>query len=140
MLFYHAGGCEAINFLFQIDTILALDAREINAGELAQAQEQLFFQSGLRGYRLQAFDGAFAGGNCGDVRSGIAEVAPALVAGEGVSARTKTEVGFAAPIFQVVLRSVAGLGSVGNFVLLVADRAQFALCQFVKIGHGLFAG
>ena len=35
MMFYHAIGREATDFVFEIDAILAFDASQIDAGELA---------------------------------------------------------------------------------------------------------
>ncbi len=57
-----------------------------------------------------------------------------------MSAGAKAEIRLAPPIFLIVTGFEAGFGPVGDFVLHVAGGVQFALRQFVVLGHGFFAG
>src|SRR2546426_986420 len=65
---------------------------------------------------------------------------PAPAAVEGMRAGPESEIGFAAPIFQIVPRTKARQRPIGDFVVVVAGFAQAFAGEFVRVGHGVVAG
>src|SRR5579859_4092627 len=57
-----------------------------------------------------------------------------------MSASAEAKIKFAAPVFQIVARGKAGLGPVGNFVVLVAGSGKEFSREVVGVCHLLIAG
>ena len=100
-LFYHAMGRQATHFVSKIDAILALNARQIDARQLPQAQEQFFFQREFRGDGLDILDGTAAIRNGGDIGRGVMDIRPSLRTRKRMRTRPKAQIRLSTPVFQV---------------------------------------
>src|SRR5437588_6686672 len=120
--------------------ILSLDGREVDAFELAQAEEKLFVKRLLRVqlYELYVRKPGLLDRGC--IGGGIVSIGPAPVAIEGMRPRAESEIGFAAPIFQIVPRTKSRQRPIGDFVVVVAGTAQAFAGEFVRISHGIVGG
>src|SRR5207253_2881395 len=67
-------------------------------------------------------------------------VRPSLRSRERMRPRPKSQVWFAPPVFQVVLRFVSRLCPIRNLVVTVPRRAQRLLRHLIKLHHVIFAG
>ena len=75
---------------------------EIDAGELAEAEEHFLFVSLVDCYGFELLDRKFSGLDRGYILSGVVRVRPARRTVERVGACSEAEVRFAAPVFQIV--------------------------------------
>src|SRR5215475_142288 len=120
LAFDKPGGFEGREFAFEGVRVRRCDRVEIDAGKLTQAEKNFFFMGLPRGYRFYLLSRKLPGFNGRDVLSGVVRVGPASCSAERVGPGAKSEIRFAAPIFEVMARSETRLGPVGDFIVFVA--------------------
>src|SRR3989475_5436813 len=116
-----------------------LQVIQVNALQLPQSQEYLFFERLLRSQPFQLLDGNFAARERRNVRGGLVRVGPALGSVERVRSRAEAEVSLAAPVFQVVPRFAGRNRPVGDFVVLVSSARQPFASALVEFRHRIVA-
>src|SRR5215470_13077931 len=120
LAFDKAGGLEGREFAFEEVRVRRFDRVEIDAGKLAQAEKNFFLMGLLRGDRFYLLSRKLPGFKGHDVSSSVVRVGPASCSAEGVCPGAKSEIGFAAPVFEIVARGETRLGPIGDFVVFVA--------------------
>src|SRR6266581_2984632 len=124
----------------ELRSILGLDARQIDAFELAQAEKKLFIERLLRGDFFELLDRESPLLDRRSICGGIVSVGPAQAAVEGMRAGAEAEIRFAAPIFEIVPRTKARQRPIGDFVVVVAGAVQAFAREFVGFRHGIVTG
>ena len=97
---------------------MRLDGGEVDAIELPQAEEEFFLERLLGRDFFELLDREPALVDRGGVGSRIVSVGPAPAAVEGMRACAESEIGLAAPIFEVVARTEARQPPIGDLVVV----------------------
>ena len=70
----------------------------------------------------------------------VMRIVKAFSVEKGMGGGADTEIGVKLPVFQVVAAFKAGLGIVGNLVLLVAEHLHGLAGGEIKLGHPVVVG
>ncbi len=105
----HSRRGEAVDLGLQRRRRTAVQFAKIDTGQLTQSEKQFLFECAIATHPLHALFGNLTAAMAAHIAGGIMDVGPALRCRKKNARPRQTQIGFAAPVFQIVARLETGL-------------------------------